>query len=309
MSSDTHAPTIGQGAKQAFKENFYKLASQEQSMLESSPIVMHDPMGAKASNTARIGRLELAEVDGRNPDKQYGDYALDNRQLTRRRFTRTITIDAKHDVEELIADPTGMIVQRLVEAKGRETDRVLAAAAVGSVLVGDPTAALTSLSAASDGVITVDATAGLTYEKIQEITENFVNNDLQLAQIKSSLINISGKENTNLMAENEFINNDYINSKPTAGGVISDAGIYMVNVFAGSKTGGITVDSPILPEVSTTRSCFVAAPGALTLAMEIGRMEVERSASKVNSFDITIDLWLNAMRNEGVKVQHLTTTI
>ena len=45
------------------------------------------------------------------------------------------------------------------------------------------------------------------------------------------------------------------------------------------------------------------------MAMEIGDMSVEKSSAKVNSLDITIDLWINAMRTEGVRVIIITTTI
>jgi hypothetical protein len=45
------------------------------------------------------------------------------------------------------------------------------------------------------------------------------------------------------------------------------------------------------------------------MAMEIGSMDVAKSSAKVNSMDITIDLWINAMRNEGARVVIITTTI
>jgi hypothetical protein len=45
------------------------------------------------------------------------------------------------------------------------------------------------------------------------------------------------------------------------------------------------------------------------MAMELAAMTVEKSANKVNSWDLTIDFWINAMRLEGVKVQIVTTTL
>ena len=50
-------------------------------------------------------------------------------------------------------------------------------------------------------------------------------------------------------------------------------------------------------------------PEALAVSMELARLDVERSADRVNSKDVTIDLWINAMRTEGVRTQILTTTI
>jgi len=309
MSSNTISPSLDQGQLQNFNDSFFQLAQQEKSMLEASPAVMYLPSKGKVNNMARIGRLELIEVNARNPDKQFGDYALDNRQLTKRRFTLTVQIDAKYDINELIKDPTSDILKQLVNAKGRTIDRVIVAAAVGAVLTGSPDAALTSTSAATDGVITVDASAGLTYEKIQEVTQNFINNDLGYSLIKGSVLCISGAENTDLMSEVEFISNDYISGSPVSDGMQTKAGTYGIVMFAGSVTGGITVTNPILPEGTTLRDCVVLAPESVAVSMEIGKLDVTRSATKVNSNDITIDLWLNAMRTEGVRVQKVQTTI
>ena len=309
MPSNTISPSLDQGMLQNFQSSFFHLAQQQKSYLESSRAVIHLPSKGKTNNFARIGRLNLIEVNTRNPDKQYADYALDNRQLTKRRFTLTVQIDAKYDINELIADPTSDILQNLVKAKGRTIDRVIVAAAVGTVLTGSSDAALTSTSAATDGVITVDASAGLTYEKIQEVTQNFINNDLGYDMIKGTMLCITGSENTDLMSEVKFISSDYISGRPVETGMMTSAGTYMVTLFAGSVLGGITVSSPILPEGATLRDCVALAPESIAVAMEANLLGVEKSATKVNSWDITIDLWLNAMRTEGVRVQKIQTTI
>lgn len=309
MPSNTISPSLDQGMLQNFQNSFFHLAQQQKSYLESTRAVIHLPSKGKNNNFARIGRLNLVEVNSRNPDKQYADYALDNRQLTKRRFTLTVQIDAKYDINELIADPTSDILQNLVKAKGRTIDRVIVAAAVGNVLTGSSDAALTTTSAATDGVITVDASAGLTFEKVAEITQNFINNDLGYDMIKGSVLCISGSENSDLMAEVEFISSDYISGRPVETGIMNSAGTYMTVLFAGSVLGGITVSNPILPEGATLRDCVVLAPESIAVAMEANLLGVEKSGIKVNSWDITIDLWLNAMRTEGARVQKVQTTI
>lgn len=309
MTSLTTSPSIDQAALLIFENSFHELAQQTTTKLGNSPCVTYESPDGKTINRSRIGRMELAEVDSRNPDKQYADYAVDNRQFTKRRFTRTVTIDAKHDINELIKDPTNDILKQFDNAKNRTIDRVIIEAAVGSVLVGAPDAAPSSVTAANDGVITVDASSGLTYEKIQEVTENFINNDLQYSDFQNSMICGTGSENTDLMGEDEFINSDYISGKPVEDSVMMNAGTYGIVLFAGSKSGGISVTSPILPEGSTLRSCVVLAPGAVTVSMKLAALDVEKSFTKVNSYDITIDFWINAMRMEGVLVQIISTTI
>lgn len=309
MPSAAINPSIDQGAKLNFMNSYYELAQQTNSRLTATNAIKWAPSSGKTTNQARIGRIELNQVDSRNPDKQYGDYALDNRQFSKLRFTKTITIDAKYDINELLKDPTSDILKQLVNAKERVTDRIAIAAAVGPVLVGAPDVAPSSISAATDGVLTIDGTSGFVYTTVQKITQNFINNDVPYSHFSGSTIAITGKENSSLMGEEKFINNFYITGKPVEKGIMEKAGAYRVELFAGSENGGIQVPNPILPEGTTTRSCVVLAPQSILMASEIGDMSVERNNQKVNSYDITIDLWINAMRLEGVMVQIVTTTM
>ena len=309
MPSYTSSPSIDQAAVQNFQDSFFTLAQQSKSKLVASKVVTWLPSKGKTNNLARIGRIELTEVNARNPDKQYGDYALDNRRFTKRRFTKTITIDAKYDINELLKDPSSDILTQLNNGKERVIDRIAIAAAVGPVLTGSPDAAAVSVSAAADGVITVDGTAGFTYNIIQRLTANFVNNDLQTSDYMGSVLAITGNENANLMGEIQFINNQYVTSYVQGAKTAENPGIFSTVMFAGSTLGGIQVVNPVLPEGTTTRQCVAMAPGAIAMAMELALLDVTRSATKVNSWDLTIDFWINAMRTEGVRVQIITTTI
>lgn len=309
MTSLTTSPSIDQAAKLQFQDTFYSLAQQTKSKLVANrAIKMLSPSG-KTNNMARIGRLELVEVEGRNPDKQYVDYALDNRRFSKRRFTATVMIDQKTDVNELLKDPTSDLMNQLMYAKERLIDRIAVSSAVGSVLVGAPDAAASTVTAANDGVITIDAHSGLTYESIQAVTQNFINNDLQYSDFAGSTICLTGKENTALMGETEFINTDYITARPVEAGIQTKAGTYNIELFAGSVSGGVTALNPVLPEGTTYRSCVVLAPESIAMSMEMGRVDVERNTNKVNTFDLTVEAWINAMRTEGAKVQIIETTI
>lgn len=307
--SFTTSPSIDQAARLNFQDSFFALAQQTKSRLVSSRAITFLPSKGKTNNFARIGRIELDEVNQRNPDKQFGDYALDNRQFSKRRFTKTIQIDMKYDVNELLKDPTSDILTQLNNAKERIIDRVAIAASVGAVLVGGPDTAPSSISAATDGVVTIDGTGGFTYEIVQAITQTFINSDLQYDEFRGSTLAVTGAENTDLMGEDQFINQFYIRSYVEMAGVAQNLGTYQVAMFAGSSTAGGTIAQPVLPEGSTTRSCVCLAPNSIAMSMEIGDMGVEKSNTKVNSMDITIDLWINAMRTEGVRVVIITTTI
>ena len=307
--SYTTSPSIDQAARLNFQDSFFALAQQTKSKLVATKAIRFLPSKGKTNNFARIGRLELDEVNARNPDKQFGDYALDNRLFSKRRFTKTIQIDMKYDVNELLKDPTSDILNQLNNAKERVIDRVAIAAAIGSVLVGGPDVSPSTVTAATDGVVTIDGTGGFVYEIVQLITATFINSDLQYDEFRGATLCVTGNENSDLMAEDQFINTLYIKNFVEVAGMAQQVGTYQVAVFAGSSTGGGTIANPVLTETSTQRTCVALAPDSIAMAMEIGDMGVEKSTAKVNSMDITIDLWLNAMRTEGVRVIAITTTI
>ena len=189
--SYTISPSIDQAAALNFQDSFYSLAQQTKSKLVATRALNFLPSEGKTNNLARMGRVELNEVNTRNPDKQYGDYAVDNRLFQKRRFTKTIQIDKKFDINELLKDPTSDILMQLNNAKERTIDRIALAAAVGPVLIGGPDTAPTSITAATDGVITIDGTGGFTYEIVQAITQNFINNELQADDFTGSTLGIS----------------------------------------------------------------------------------------------------------------------
>ena len=294
---------------QKFENSFHVASQQKETLLSGSSAVKYLPADGKTVNYAGLKPFELVEATGQNPDKIYGDYTTTNRQMTKRRFTKTIYIDEKDDVNELIADPTSYLVQGLVYAKNRVIDTVIARAGSGSVLVGAPDTTPTSVTAEADGVITIDATAGLAYRDIQAITQNFINNNLSMDDIRGSMLVMSGAENTALMNEEKFINNNYLNGSNVNAGILSNAGLYKTALFAGSVAGGITVANPILEEKDGTRTCLVLAPESILLSMKVNSLRVEPSYTKVGSNEVTIDLWINAMRSEGARVQLLKTTI
>lgn len=309
MASNTYLPTLTQAQKQTYENNFYKLAIQRTSMLASSGAVMYVSPEGKTHNMSRMGNLELTEVNGRNPLKQFSEYNVDNRQFSMKRFTKTVRIDSKDDIAELIKDPTSDIYTILLEAGKRTEDRQIILGAIGSVLVGASNATPTSISAATDGVLTISATGGIDYADITKITQNFVNNGVPYDMFRGASLCITGKENSELMAISQFINNDYINGNIVEQGVARRAGLYGIQLFAGSENGGITVDNPILPEASTTRSCVVLAPNAVSVKYKLNKIDIQPAAECVDSYDITIDMWMGVMRNEGALVQILTTTM
>lgn len=306
MTSTTYNPSYDQSKKINQQAFYTTLTQQVNSLLSATGVIEFVPTDGSAYNVPRLARADLVEVATRNPDKQYAEFMIDNRRFTKTRFTRTYTVDAKFDINEAVADPTSPLMGELMKAVNRQIDRSAVAAAVGSVLVGAPDTAGSTISAATDGVITVNSTAGLTYDRIRDINQNFINNEVMYG---GSCLGLTGRENNALMGEVEFISNDFISSKPVETGKMENVSGYRVAMFAGSATGTGTLTNPILPETTTTRKCPVMAPGAVIMQMEVAKLDVMPNPNKVNSNDITVDLIIGAMRKEGVLVQILSTTI
>jgi hypothetical protein len=304
-------PSIEQGLRQTFENNFYMLSQQTDSRLANSPAVNYITADGNKHNISRVDKTELIEANTRNPKKQYIDLSIDNRALVVKRYTRTFLIDKK-DAREMVADPKSSIYAQLMAACARTQDRVIAAAASADVEVGSSDSAKTTRTAAQDGVITIDATSGgLVYTVTTEVMENFINNDVIYNLMDSNItLAIAGQEHTDLVSEDKFINNDFTEFRPVDKGTLKRANGMTVIAFAGSKTGGITVDNPILKEDSGVRTNIAFAPKSIALAMRLKEFDYqEKEAGYVNSSSITVVFEIEAIRYEGEKVQLITTTI
>lgn len=302
---------LNNAAQHNQQKDFRHRVQQTKSVLMSSGAIYFMPSDGKTNSITDIGGFDLVETNVRNAKKQFLDYDLGNRQFRKRRFTASILIDKLYDINELFKDPTSAINEELRYATERVMDKVAVDAAVGQVQVGNLEDGTNSVSAAADGVITVDGKSGLNYATITSTTENFINNDLSIMDFMGSTICVTGKEHTALMSDDKFINNDYINGSIVDAGHISKAGMYKLGLFAGSKTGGIQVAKPILPEVTnkTVRLCPVLTPRSIAMSAKVAKWETKPSEEGVNSVEMTVDYWVNAMRVEGKRVQIIETQI
>lgn len=303
---------LSAAAYDTYVEQLEHQPQQTESLLRDSGVIRFLPADSKTNNITGIGEINLAEVVGRNPDKHRVDYILDGRRMSKRRFSATVTMDAKDDINELFLDPTSAIYEELRNSKDRLIDRVAVSAATGTVTIGDDRVGFTQKTAAQDGVITIDAKSGLTYAEITKLTQNFINNSMG-QKMMGTLICATGVENSRLMNEDKFINQDYIKSAPVEAGIMKKTGMYSVAYFPGSVDGGIQVIDPIIPEVddagTSVRLCPVMTPRSVAMALKIPQdLTVEPTPNKVNSKDITIEVWLEAMRVKGQYVQILKTT-
>ncbi len=153
-----------------------------------------------------IGSLEAIEITSRHQKTQGQDISHGRRRIRMREFRATIYLDKKDQLETLI-DPQKNYAMAVARSLYRKFDAVAASAAFADVATGKSFE--TTVSAATDGVLTVDATSGLVWEKLLEIEENFIDGDVGTDEVEDFYLTVTGEENTDMKGETELTSGDF----------------------------------------------------------------------------------------------------
>jgi len=247
-----------------------------------------------------LGLAEASEIFGRHQPVVFSDIEHKRRKISRRRFALTLPIDAS-DVRGVLVNPQSEYAMACARAMERVFDRVVVEALFANVLTGRDFG--TSVTAATDGVATVTATAGLTYEKLLEINQNFIDKEVGNEVPVSKMFAISGDEHTALMKENELVSGDYSRQYVVdAGEMVKANGLNLVKF-----DGGIT--RPILTVAAGVRSCFAMAQNAMCVGMSKEmEIKIQERPDLHETTQVEIIFELGAVRTEGVLLQKVTTT-
>ncbi|MDY6358440.1 MAG: phage capsid protein [Cyanobacteriota bacterium] len=304
------AESIRQSQLELFEKNFIRTLNQTDSKLINTPAIQN--MGIQGiSNLSTIKDTELTEITdkGSNPDKVYENMSTENRRSVQRRFTKTYLVDNYDKTVNLICDPTSDLFQNLKEAKVRMVDRCIADAATADVYIGGPNEVATARKAADDGVMSIDAkTLKFDYENVVSPAITMFENNYVDAQ-SGIVLAVTGKEAQDLRNDDKYMNAFYSSQHTVDTGKITNASGFKVISFAGTQNGISEIANPILNETEGVRTNLILAPKAIAFAYEIGCLTVAPAPTKVNSFEITIDLWIKAVRRQGKKIIKVLSTI
>lgn len=247
-----------------------------------------------------LGPVEAAEVIGRHQPVSFSDPDHRRRKISRRRFVLTLPIDAS-DVRGMLLNPQAEYAQACARAMERVFDRVVVEAMFAAVLTGRDMG--TSVTFANDGGLTVDATAGLTYEKLLEIIKNFIDNEVGNDSFEQLVLGISGDEHSSLMQEIELVSGDYTRQFAIEKGrLVNAAGLDLV-LFAGG------VSRPVLDVTAGVRSCFAMSTRAMCVGMSKDvEIKVESRPDLIETTQVQVIFDLGAVRTEGKLIQKVTTT-
>jgi hypothetical protein len=198
-----------------------------------------------------------------------------------------------------LLNPDGEYAKAVAAALNRQWDRVIQSAAFADVLTGRDFE--TTVTATNDGVLNVDATAGLTYEKMLEIAQNFINNDVDFEA--GAFLQITGKEHTQLMGEAELISGDFTRDYNVENGRIKRALGFDLIAFGASAT------NPIIPVASSQRKLIAAAKDAFCIGLSKDiSIKVEERPDMIETHQVQAIVEIGAVRTEGKLLQSVTTT-
>jgi hypothetical protein len=247
-----------------------------------------------------LGTVEMRELSGRNPKVVFDDIEHLRRKISRKRFGLVLPIDAS-DIRGSLLNPQNNYASAISKAAMRQYDRVIQAAAFADVLTGRDFG--TTVTYANDGGLTVDATAGLTYEKLLEIKQNFMDNDVGVDQGERIVIGHTGAEHTRLMRENELTSGDFSRNFVVDKGTITQAlGMDLVSFAANAP-------SPIIPVASSQRQLIAMSDRAIALGISKEMsIKIQERNDYHETTQVLVEMEIGAVRTEGKLIQRVSVT-
>lgn len=287
---------------QALITEFSDMVHQEAQQMNSrfKPYVTIKQMSGDVWAYDGLGRVEAREIVGRNVPATFDDINHNRRKVSRRRFVVNLPIDAS-DVRGALLDPQSEYAKAAAAAMMRKFDAVVYDASFADVKTGRDFE--TTVTATNDGVLTVNATAGFTYEKLLELKQNFFDNDVGIDNNEGLFLSITGKEHTALMGEIELVSGDYNRDYVVEKGVITKAlGIDLVQFAANAP-------QPIIGVSGGTRTLLAGSTRGICVGMSKEMaIKIQERNDYIETTQVQVVMELGAVRTEGVLVQKVTTT-
>lgn len=281
-----------------FSDMVHHEAQQLQSRLK--PYLVIKQMSGDVFAYDGLGRVEAREVSGRNVAATFDDITHTRRKIARRRFVINLPIDSS-DVRGALLSPESEYAKAVAAGMMRQYDRVAYDAAFADVLTGRDFG--TTVTFATEGMTAVDATAGLTYDKLLEIQQNFINEDVGIDANERIFMTLSGKENTQLMGEEELTSGDFTRQlKVDNGKITQGVGMEFVHFAA-------NVPQPVLTVSGGERFLLAASSRGICLGVSKEMsVKIEDRPDMIETKQVQVVAEIGAVRTEGVLVQKVRVT-
>jgi hypothetical protein len=290
--------SIDQALITEFSDMVHHQAQQMQSRLK--PYSKIQQMSGDLWAYDGLGRVEAREVVGRNAPATFDDIQHNRRRISRRRFVINLPIDAS-DVRGALLSPESEYAKAVAAGMLRQYDRVIYQAAFADILTGRDFG--TTVTATNDGVVVVDATAGLTYERLLEIRQNFYDRDVGVDDNEQIFLTVGGREHTNLMGEVELTSGDFTRNFVVEKGKIASAlGMDLVMLAS-------SVANPIIPASGGERQLLAASNRGIVLGVSKEMsIKIEERPDLIETKQVQVICEIGAVRSEGALVQRVRVT-
>jgi len=247
-----------------------------------------------------LGIVDASEQNARIAPVSFNSIEHTRRKIVRRRFVVTLPLDSS-DVRAVLTNPQNDYAGACTRAIERVFDRVGIECAFATVYTGRDMS--TPVTAITDGVVTVDATAGLTYEKLLEIRRKFHNNEVGNDMPEKFVFLCTADEEEDMMQETALINSLYTQQ------YVVDKGEMVKAVGFDIIKYGASVSHPLLNVVAGTRNCIAASERGIVFGMSLDlSLKIQERPDLVETTQIQAIIQLGSVRTEGVLLQQVNTT-
>lgn len=274
---------------------------QQQSKARLRPYVIEKPFG-KGETWAydSIGTVRARRKTTRLQRSEPDDIDHMRRRIAKEEFVITLFID-ESDLEDRLSDPEGAYAAECMKEMERVYDRVVIEAATATVYTGKEFA--TSVSFASDGGRTVDATGGNTIGKLIEINKNAMDDEVGNDMPVARALTMTGDEYEDFLDIAELTSGDFTRQFALEKGEIMRAiGIDLIPY-------GAAVDDPIIPVSGGVRSNVVIFQGGIVVGMaRQWKITIKDRPELVNVRQVQVTGRLGATRTEGKLIQKYNST-
>ena len=292
-------PTIDAALIIGFSAQVHVAAQQMKARLRSR-VQVKQMVGDKWAYDG-LGEVDAIEQTGRHQPVVFSDIEHTRRKISRRRFTLTLPIDAS-DVRGALMNPGSEYPGACARAMERVFDRIVVEAMFASVSTGRDMD--TTVTFASDDGDTINATAGLTYEKLLETNRGFIDDEVGNDIPEVMVLGLSGDEHEDLMLETELVSGDFSRQYAVdKGGNLERAMGYEIVKYGGA------VGNPILAVSGGTRDCFAMSTRAMCVGMskEVG-ISIDPRYDLHETVQVEVVFELGAVRTEGKLIKKVQTT-
>ena len=165
--------------------------------------------GEQASPVDQIGAVEMQTPAGRYAPIGRVDATVDRRWVMPSDYDLPQLVDA-YDELKVLTDPKSKYVENAVAAAGRQMDRLILAAAIGTAKTGKSGTTSTSLPAAQKIAVDFGASSdvGLTVAKLREAKRLLMAADVDL-ESDELWLPLGATQHDNLLAEVQIISSDF----------------------------------------------------------------------------------------------------